>query len=189
ISDTVTPFASTTMYMPAGDNYLFNVPLSVFIPAGSKVYVEVVTSLYSDYILGYSTDGSNTTQGYISCGGDSYASLEFLGYPDASPIISLDGEEYNEITPVQTEGLPSGSVFPVGTTTNTFEVTSANGITSTCSFDVIVEDNEAPVITCPVVDESYGTDEGECSASLSFTATATDNCSAEITYSLDEEET
>src|SRR5690606_16936016 len=93
------------------------------------------------------------------------------------------------ITPVQTEGLPSGSIFPVGTTTNTFEVTSANGITSTCSFDVIVEDNEAPVITCPVVDESYGTDEGECSSSLSFTATATDNCSAEVTYSLDEEET
>jgi|GEM_PF-2071340 len=189
ISDTVTPFASTTMYMPPGDNYLFNVPLSVFIPAGSKVYVEVVTSLYSDYLLGYSMDGSNTTQGYISCGDDSYASLEFLGYPDASPIISLDGEEYNVLTPVQTGGLPSGSVFPVGTTTNTFEVTSANGITSSCSFDVIVEDHEAPVITCPVPDIFYGTDEDECSASLSFTAMATDNCSAEVTYSLDEEET
>ncbi|TXD71600.1 lectin-like protein, partial [Aequorivita antarctica] len=44
----------------------------------------------------------------------------------------------------QTAGLPSGSTFPVGTTTNTFEVTDSNG-TSSCSFDVTVNDTEAPV--------------------------------------------
>jgi len=160
------------------------------VPAGSKIYAEVVTPAAYDYMMGYTDDGSNTDQAYVSCGSDvPYTTLASIGYSDVSPIISLDGEEYNVITPVQVEGLPSGSVFPVGTTTNTFEVTSANGITSSCSFDVVVEDNEVPVITCPVPEASYGTDEGECSASLSFTATATDNCSAEITYSLDEEET
>lgn len=47
---------------------------------------------------------------------------------------------------VQTAGLPSGSLFPVGTTTtNTFEVTDAGGNTITCSFDVIVE-NAVPKI-------------------------------------------
>ncbi|NQZ48229.1 MAG: HYR domain-containing protein, partial [Erythrobacter sp.] len=39
---------------------------------------------------------------------------------------------------IQTAGLPSGSEFPVGTTTNTFEATDAAGNTSTCSFDVTV---------------------------------------------------
>ncbi|MEM6687500.1 MAG: HYR domain-containing protein, partial [Bacteroidota bacterium] len=39
----------------------------------------------------------------------------------------------------QTAGLPSGSVFPIGTTTNTFEATDAAGNIVSCSFDVIVE--------------------------------------------------
>jgi Leucine-rich repeat (LRR) protein len=40
----------------------------------------------------------------------------------------------------QTAGLPSGSVFPVGTTTNTFEATDAAGNITICSFDVVVEE-------------------------------------------------
>ena len=45
----------------------------------------------------------------------------------------------------QTSGLPSGSKFPIGTTTNTFKVTDASGNTSnTCSFDVTVTDAEVP---------------------------------------------
>ncbi|MEO1029819.1 MAG: HYR domain-containing protein [Bacteroidota bacterium] len=42
--------------------------------------------------------------------------------------------------PVQTAGLPSGSAFPVGTTTNTFVATDASGNQSTCSFTVTVND-------------------------------------------------
>jgi uncharacterized repeat protein (TIGR01451 family) len=49
----------------------------------------------------------------------------------------------------QTAGLPSGSQFPVGTTTNTFVVTDASGNTATCSFTVTVTDAENPVISCP----------------------------------------
>ncbi|MDT0559708.1 HYR domain-containing protein, partial [Ichthyenterobacterium sp. W332] len=39
-------------------------------------------------------------------------------------------------TVAQTAGLASGAAFPVGTTTNTFEVTDASGNTETCSFTV-----------------------------------------------------
>lgn len=46
----------------------------------------------------------------------------------------------------QTAGLPSGSNFPIGTTTNTFLVTDAAGNTSTASFTVTVTDSEPPVI-------------------------------------------
>lgn len=38
----------------------------------------------------------------------------------------------------QTGGLPSGSVFPIGTTTNTFAVTDAGGNSATCRFTVTV---------------------------------------------------
>ncbi|MEZ4873970.1 MAG: HYR domain-containing protein [Flavobacteriaceae bacterium] len=48
----------------------------------------------------------------------------------------------------QTSGLPSGSVFPVGTTLNTFEVTDVHGNTASCSFTVTVEDTEPPVANC-----------------------------------------
>ncbi len=42
----------------------------------------------------------------------------------------------------QIEGLASGEVFLVGTTTNTFQVKDAAGNTVSCSFDVIVTRNE-----------------------------------------------
>ena len=41
-------------------------------------------------------------------------------------------------TITQIAGLPSGSAFPVGTTTNTFRVTDAGGNTAECSFTVTV---------------------------------------------------
>ncbi len=42
---------------------------------------------------------------------------------------------------VQTAGLPSGSDFPIGTTTNTFETTDIAGAIISCSFDVEVTGN------------------------------------------------
>jgi hypothetical protein len=47
-------------------------------------------------------------------------------------------------TTIQTAGLPSGSVFPVGTTVNTFKTTDAAGNFTTASFPVTVTDAEAP---------------------------------------------
>ncbi len=68
-------------------------------------------------------------------------------------------------TITQTGGLASGSLFPVGVTTNTFEVTDAAGNTTTCSFTVTVTDPDAPTITCSA-DITVGNDPGECSANL-----------------------
>ncbi len=81
-------------------------------------------------------------------------------------------------TTAQTAGLPSGSVFPVGTTTNTFVVTDASNNTATCSFDVVVTDNENPMITCPG-DIAVNTDAGVCGATVTYTApVGTDNCAS-----------
>jgi hypothetical protein len=49
----------------------------------------------------------------------------------------------------QTAGLPSGSCFPLGTTTNVFDIDDGLGNISTVSFSVTVEDNEAPSLSCP----------------------------------------
>ena len=83
-------------------------------------------------------------------------------------------------TTVQTTGLASGAAFPVGATTNTFEVTS-NGQKTTCSFTVTVVDAEPPTITCPA-NISVNNDAGQCSAVVTYTApVGTDNCSGATT--------
>ena len=49
----------------------------------------------------------------------------------------------------QTAGLPSGSFFPEGRTTNIFQATDAAGNVGVCSFVVYVGAGEFPVVTCP----------------------------------------
>ena len=51
---------------------------------------------------------------------------------------------------VLAEGYPSGSYFPVGVTTMTFIVTDASNNQDSCSFEVNVIDDEAPLIECPL---------------------------------------
>jgi hypothetical protein len=90
---------------------------------------------------------------------------------------------------VQTEGLPSGAEFPVGTTVNTFVVTDASGNTATCSFEVTVFDDEAPEIECPAnatVVTSDGGETGDCVGQLDWGhPTPDDNCDIDeyvVTY-------
>ncbi len=58
-------------------------------------------------------------------------------------ITASDNAGYSELE--QTNGLPSGSVFPVGETINTFVATDAAGNNTEKSFKVIVEDNTNPL--------------------------------------------
>ena len=84
-------------------------------------------------------------------------------------------------TTTQTAGLPSGSTFPIGITTNTFTVTDGSGNTTSCSFTVTVNDADAPDITCPA-DVSAFTDTTGCQASSVTLGTATStDASATIT--------
>lgn len=87
------------------------------------------------------------------------------------------------VTINQTGGLASGSTFPVGTTTNTYEATDACGNVSTCTFDVIVTDTEGPVVTCPP-DQTVDSTGGMYTLPDYFgsgAATATDNCTNPVT--------
>jgi gliding motility-associated-like protein len=81
-----------------------------------------------------------------------------------------------DVTVTQIAGPVSGETFPVGTTTVTFQVEDASGNKATCSFDVTVNDNEAPEIT-PVANITQNVDVNSCSATVEYELpTATDNC-------------
>jgi hypothetical protein len=90
-------------------------------------------------------------------------------------------DDCSSATTMQTSGLASGSLFPVGKTTNTFEVTDAAGNMASCSFIVLVSDIEPPSIVC-LSDISATNDLGQCGAIVNYLAPAgTDNCPGSTT--------
>ena len=79
----------------------------------------------------------------------------------------------------QVAGLGSGSIFPVGVTTETYEVTDAAGNTSQCSFVVMINDAEPPFVECPT-DISVNNTPGFCEAVVTYTMpTHGDNCAGQ----------
>lgn len=74
-------------------------------------------------------------------------------------------------TTVRTAGLASGSTFPIGTTTVTYRVTDAAGLSSECSFTITVV-GVVPVITCPD-NITMNAAAGTCAANVNFAATET----------------
>ncbi|AVR46132.1 hypothetical protein C7S20_13175 [Christiangramia fulva] len=77
---------------------------------------------------------------------------------------------------VLTEGMESGSEFPVGTTKVTYVTTDNAGNTASSSFNVTVIDNIAPTIQCPG-DIDMEVARGTTTVVVEYTAvTTTDNC-------------
>src|SRR4029077_17040860 len=71
---------------------------------------------------------------------------------------------------------PSGSTFPVGTTTVISTATDASGNQSTCNFTVRLPDTQNSLLTCSS-NLVLAADAGRCSRSnVTFFVSATDNC-------------
>ncbi|RMB56092.1 HYR domain-containing protein [Dokdonia sinensis] len=99
-------------------------------------------------------------------------------------VIGTDNCGQDQITVVQIAGLGSGEVFPIGTTTETYEVTDADGVITTYSFDVVVTDGTDPEITnCPG-NTTETVDEGTAFTipDYSTIATFTDNCDDNLIF-------
>jgi large repetitive protein len=163
-----TTVLTQTAGLPSGSNF----------PIGTTVQTFVVTDGAGlTATCSFNVIVTDTEDPVIVCPGDMTVSND-AGNCDA--VVTFTDPVGTDNCPgavtVQIAGLPSGSTFPVGTTTQTFEVTDLNGLTATCSFDVIVEDTEDPVILCPG-DITTNVDPGTCDAVVSFTdPIGTDNC-------------
>jgi hypothetical protein len=76
------------------------------------------------------------------------------------PLVSMN----------QILSLPSGSVFPVGIHTVTFQASDAFSNTATCSFTITINDYQAPPLGCKDVQISL---DGDCQGELSPTTVLT----------------
>jgi hypothetical protein len=80
---------------------------------------------------------------------------------------------------VWTKSHTPGSVFPVGTTTVSYTATDDNGnVSATCSFNVIVTDNTAPLfVSCPSSITNAPTNSAGCTGNVvTVNPVVTDNC-------------
>jgi len=168
---------------------------------GSGSVVTVTNNAPVEYPIGNTTVTWTATDGR---GNSSTCTQTVTVVDNQSPVIncptnitviatSAAGATVNYITPVGTDncpgaitirtaGLAGGSTFPIGTTTVTYKVTDAGGLTAECSFTVTVVGN-APVITCPE-NIVMNNDAAQCGANISFAATETTAIPAStITYS------
>lgn len=67
----------------------------------------------------------------ITCPADLSVCTDIVEFSDPTVIDNCDG-----FTVTLLSGLPSGSEFPLGTTTNSYEVEDASGNSATCTFDI-----------------------------------------------------
>jgi len=74
---------------------------------------------------------------------------------------------------------PPGNIFPVGGTNVTCTVTDPSGNMSSCSFYVIVLDNEPAQIVCPD-DIEVSPNPNTCDAVVTWPPIITDNCSSSL---------
>lgn len=124
--------------------------------------------------------GGGGGSGYIDPSGTNTTTQSGVRAGNGMVILTMQGSSSPTLT--QTSGLPSGSLFPVGTTTNTFLAADPFGNTQTCSFIVTVTDNSAPVFTNVPNGISQNTDPGQCGAVVSWPGmTITDNCTPTVT--------
>lgn len=75
--------------------------------------------------------------------------------------------------------LPSGSRFPVGTSTVFCVVTDDMGAIDTCSFQVTVRDRTPPRIICPP-DITVDASDDCCDAVVNYDVTVTDDCTTDV---------
>ncbi|MBL0232450.1 MAG: HYR domain-containing protein [Chitinophagaceae bacterium] len=177
---------TVTVNTASGVFYTVNFATPPTVPGNSVIAVEVET-LTGGFYPGANALGE-TAPSYISsasCGVATPVTMASLGFTANHFIIDLLTLNSTPIVTAQIAGLPSGSVFPVGVTTNTFRAVDAVGNVGTCSFTVTVTDNQAPTLTCPA-SIVRNTDAGVCYATVAVpNPVNTDNCAVvSLTYTI-----
>ena len=120
-----------------------------FFPVGTtQVTVTATDAAGNSAQCMFNVTVNDTEPPSISCPSDITVSAlpgesdAFVNFP--SPVAT---DNCPGLTLLQTDGLSSGSAFPIGTTTNTFQATDGNGNMVSCSFDVTVNPPPSLIIT------------------------------------------
>ncbi len=208
ISDTVRPVIScpsnvvlTTALSQCDSSYTYSVTASDNCPGVTVNQIAGLTSgsafpagITTNTFVAIDSAGNSDTCSFtvtvndnqdpvISCIANINASTD-SGVCGATIIFSspLASDNCPGVTLAQISGLPSGSLFPVGVTTNSFVATDSSGNTDTCSFTVSVTDTNSLTINCPANVTAY-TGAGTCNSTVTYSSpTATVTCgSASIT--------
>lgn len=124
---------------------------------------------------GYSGGAGSANAGGCGEGGGGGGSFNGgTAQNNQSGVITGDGSLLmawgDSVTVTQTAGLPSGSLFPTGVTTNTFYYQHILGYSTTSTFTVTVDDLEAPQVTCPSNIKVCA------NGTVTFTPSVSDNC-------------
>jgi HYR domain len=84
------------------------------------------------------------------------------------------------LTPTLQSGIPSGALFPVGTTINSFRVIDPNfsDLSGTCSFQVTVVDDRPPRVTCSISTVCGKGSQGGCAFQVAYSTA--DDCNGVI---------
>ncbi|HRO08745.1 MAG TPA: GEVED domain-containing protein, partial [Saprospiraceae bacterium] len=149
----------------------YDFPTPVVIPANTNFVIEQSSPAGSYLWHIASTYTNQTAKSYIACsatanpedygvwmGGYSYIHLYQVLYGSLStPGITIE----------QTKGLPSGSIFPVGTTTNCFRLINADGdAIDSCCFDITINKYPNPSKTLVCNDFLYISADDKCQVNL-----------------------
>ncbi len=169
----------TTTVNSSSNLSLIEIPVGgLALAAGQSKGIYIAVTDGSTF--GYATGNSTGTNGVLTITNNNHRGGQYPFINNNVPRRFIGSVSYTQpIVITQTTGLPSGSVFPVGTTTNTFTATDFAGNTGSCSFTVTVTDNQAPTITCPeniAVNNTPGT----CGATVNYTVGSTDNCPGQM---------
>jgi len=178
-----TQVASQTFNIPDQNLTLFTATLTtpVTVPGNSNVVLELFTP--SGQTAGHSFFiGSNAAPesgpSYLSapaCGVNNPTTTAAIGFPNMHIVLFMTGLQPVPVTLVS--GPAPGATFPVGTTAVTYRATDPSGNSAQCTFNVTVNDSQAPTITCPA-NITQPSVLGTCTASVNVPAppASGDNC-------------
>ncbi|WP_067145358.1 BspA family leucine-rich repeat surface protein [Pseudotamlana agarivorans] len=118
--------------------------------AGNSIDVEQIITVH------------DTTNPTVNCGSHITQQIAHgTSFGVINYSVPTGADNCSATTTTQIAGLASGAEFPIGTTTNTFEISDAAGNTTTCSFDVTIIE-EAPIVPCVVeAGDDVEIDEGD----------------------------
>lgn len=156
---------NSTVSFTCADVGLNTVPVQVSNDTGAISTCSAIVN-----VIGSGGGGTLSCPGDITQNNDAGLCGAVVTYTVDSPVGCTGG------TLTQIAGMASGSIFPVGTTTNTFEFDDGVNPIQTCSFDVTIIDSELPVASCQNITVQLDATGNASIVAADVDGGSTDNC-------------